>query len=127
MIKRITGLLFVAAAITVIVLTALNRNAYTSLIQTNRATQAGAAASDGNAGGAAGSRRPDVSAGADDHTGVADGTVGTHSTGGAGGTTPENGVVPSSTAPDSAIVRTSPPVEADTRTEGRPASRTDNR
>ena len=43
MIKRIIGLLFVAAAIAVIVLTVLDRNAYTSLVRTNGATQAGAA------------------------------------------------------------------------------------
>lgn len=53
--------------------------------------------------------------------------VGTHSTGRADGSAPESGVVPASAAPDSAVVQTSPPVEADTRTEGGPASRTDNR
>ncbi|WP_418413666.1 hypothetical protein [Alistipes sp.] len=127
MIKRIIGLLFVAAAIAVIVLTVLDRNAYTSLVRTNGATQAGAAAMDGsadgntadvgnmNSTGGMDSRRPAVSAGADGDTGGADGFA------------PESGVVPASAAPDSAVVRTSPPVEADTRTEGGPASRTDNR
>ena len=127
MIKRIIGLLFVAAAIAVIVLTVLDRNAYTSLVRTNGATQAGAAAMDGsadgntadvgnmNSTGGMDSRRPAVSAGADGDTGGADGFA------------PESGVVPESAAPDSAVVRTSPPVEADTRTEGGPASRTDNR
>lgn len=139
MIKRIIGLLFVAAAIAVIVLTVLDRNAYTSLVRTNGTTQAGAAAMDGsadgntadvgnmNSTGGMDSRRPAVSAGADGDRGGADGMVGTHSTGRADGFAPESGVVPASVAPDSAVVRTSPPVEADTRTEGGPASRTDNR
>ena len=157
MIKRIIGLLFVAAAIAVIVLTVLDRNAYTSLVRTNGATQAGAAAMDGSAdgntadvgnmnstggmdsrrpavsagadstAGEAGSSRPAVSAGADGDRGGADGMVGTHRPGRADGSAPEGGVVPASAAPDSAVVQTSPPVEADTRTEGGPASRTDNR
>lgn len=121
MIKRIIGLLFVAAAIAVIVLTVLDRNAYTSLVRTNGTTQAGAAAMDGsadgntadvgnmNSTGGMDSRRPAVSAGADGDTGGADGMVGTHSTGGADGFAPESGVVPASAAPDSAVVRTSPP------------------
>lgn len=124
MIKRIIGLLFVAAAIAVIVLTVLDRNAYTSLVRTNGATQAGAAAMDGSAdgntadvgnmnstggmdsrrpavsagadstAGEAGSSRPAVSAGADGDRGGADGMVGTHSTGRADGSAPESGVVP---------------------------------
>ncbi|WP_418451344.1 hypothetical protein [Alistipes sp.] len=145
MIKRIIGLLFVAAAIAVIVLTVLDRNAYTSLVRTNGATQAGAAAMDGsadgntadvgnmNSTGGMDSRRPAVSAGADGTAGgagssrpaVSAGADG--DTGRADGSAPESGVVPASAAPDSAVVQTSPPVEADTRTEGGPASRTDNR